>query len=582
MNLKKIGLEHLITNPLERLKNNHFLFLVFLSILVLPYLVWLGLGEDSFVLIHDNLDSEFVYLKFLLESGELFSLSSDASIEQVMNGIQRNAFRSGYNITFLIYSFLPPIYSYITHHMLVHLIGFIGMYLVLERYVVEKKQQWISVVVAFLFALVPFYHTQYGISISGQPLLLFAFLNLLHDKNRQVSWLIIVLFPFFSFLAVTLPFFLPFLIAIGLIHYQKHQRVNYPFAFSILFFIFFSIIAEYPLVKSTISESNFISHRQEWNSFKLRGFGPSLRNSINILKTNLLNTQYHAGAMSTIPVLLVLSLVVFMRKKLRDSSFYTVICLGLILIWLFINEWIRFYFQDDFSLLKTFNTERFYFLAPFLWLVLFASLLSSLDFKNTLVKLFIIVAVGFQLISTLIKNDELVQNTKILLGRKINLPTFKQYYAADLFHQLNKNIGKPQNEYKIVSVGLFPNIAQFNGFSTLDSYQNNYSLSFKKDFRKVIAPELRKNEQLRKYFDYWGSRCYTFSAELGQNYLFSKKSSKRIKNFEIKTENLAELGCDYIISAVPIENYSAIGLTFKRSFESEASFWRIHLYQINN
>lgn len=48
----------------------------------------------------------------------------------------------------------------------------------------------------------------------------------------------------------------------------------------------------------------------------------------------------------------------------------------------------------------------------------------------------------------------------------------KQYYAVDLFRQIQTYIGKPQRSYRAASIGLHPSIAQYNGFYALDTYNN--------------------------------------------------------------------------------------------------------------
>ena len=70
--------------------------------MLIPYIFWFILGENSFVLIHDSLDSEFVYIKLLLESNDLFGFNFDSELPTVMNGLNRSFFRSGFNFAFII------------------------------------------------------------------------------------------------------------------------------------------------------------------------------------------------------------------------------------------------------------------------------------------------------------------------------------------------------------------------------------------------------------------------------------------------------------------------------------------------
>ena len=124
-------------------------FRICLGLLLIPYIAWYILSDNSYVLTHDNLDSEFVYIKLLLNSGNLLGFDLKGEIPQVMNGIDRTLFRSGFNITFLIFAALPPIYAYITHHLIVHLIGFLGMFLLLRRHFIKDKG-WLNTIVHYL------------------------------------------------------------------------------------------------------------------------------------------------------------------------------------------------------------------------------------------------------------------------------------------------------------------------------------------------------------------------------------------------------------------------------------------------
>ena len=133
-----------------------------------------------------------------------------------------------------------------------------------------------------------------------------------------------------------------------------------------------------------------------------------------------------------------------------------------------------------------------------------------------------------------------------------------------------------------MSLGIYPSIAQFNGFHTLDSYQNNYPLSYKKRFRRVIGPELEKNVEIKEYFDAWGNRCYLFSAELKNScYLnCTKDYNAKVKKLDINTGVLKEMGCAYIFSAVLIENAADINLKLDKTFENNISHLKIHLYKL--
>jgi len=231
--------------------------------------------------------------------------------------------------------------------------------------------------------------------------------------------------------------------------------------------------------------------------------------------------------------------------------------------------------------LHAFNGTRFYFLLPLLWMLLLAVSVQELQRKRwglfagwTLLIIQAIVLLKF--------NTEYANNVKLLAHRQVYEPSFKRFFAQDLFMQMDQYIGKPKQSYRVVSVGMFPAVPQFNGFYTLDSYQNNYPLSYKLQFRKIIAKELDKDEFLKNYFDGWGNRCYIFSSELGQNAMCFSGAHIVLHNLQLDTKQLRAMGCRYVISAVLIENSGDNGLTLEKEFYSRDSFWHIYLYSLQD
>jgi hypothetical protein len=175
----------------------------------------------------------------------------------------------------------------------------------------------------------------------------------------------------------------------------------------------------------------------------------------------------------------------------------------------------------------------------------------------------ILILIGF--------NEEITHNKK---------PTFKEFYSESLFQEIKDHIDRPQEEYRVASIGLHPAIAQYNGFYTLDSYNNFYPLSYKHQFRQIIENELAKNKNIRIYFDEWGGRCYLFTDELGKHYMFKKGSKKELKNLDLNMDAFKGLGGTYIFSAIPINNAKENGLVLDRVFTKKGSVWKIHLYRV--
>ncbi|MEC2758104.1 DUF6044 family protein [Bacillus cereus] len=160
-----------------------------------------------------------------------------------------------------------------------------------------------------------------------------------------------------------------------------------------------------------------------------------------------------------------------------------------------------------------------------------------------------------------------------------NKPSVKEFFAEKQFKEIKEYIGLSVEQYRIANIGLHPAIAQYNGFYTLDTYNNFYPLSYKYEFRKIIEKELAKNKTIRTYFDEWGGRCYIFTDELGKHYMFKKNSKKHLKNVELNIDHFKKMGGRYIFSAVPIENAVKNNLSIEKIFISKTSAWKIYLYK---
>src|SRR5699024_6198214 len=161
-----------------------------------------------------------------------------------------------------------------------------------------------------------------------------------------------------------------------------------------------------------------------------------------------------------------------------------------------------------------------------------------------------------------------------------NMLTYNEFYSVELFDEIKDYIGKDPASYRIVNIALHPAIAQYNGFYTLDTYNNSFPLEYKHDFKKIIAPELEKSPKLENYFDTWGGRLYMFSSELGKHYRFYKTSNKTIEEYRIDTDAFEDVGGDYVLSALRMGNGAGAGLELANTFGDGPSPWRFYLCSI--
>jgi len=582
------------------LSENKLILISLTFIFMYLFVMYHGL-DNSCVLIHDNLDSNVANFK-LLAMSDVPYLSFNGTIKNVFNGLPASSVSSGFSFGVLFYLFLNPIIAYILNEIIMRVVAFFGMYLLLKKYILpdEEGLPVIAVGVALCFAMLPFWPSGF-LSITGQPLLLYAFLNIIKKNSVWYDWLIIVVFSFYSSLVLA-GFAICLMLLIILIYNSVRKRkINWPGLIALAILSILYLISNYKLIYVFFFDSSFVSHRSEWGSASLTLGHAFVLSAFKSVK-NFLGGQYHAASLHTWFVGLSIVIAMFClykRKKYNNLLFTLILSAGLIS--LFYGFWgmiVRI--LPDNVFIRGFQWDRIHYLHPLLWYLVFGLSLSII-LKTIKYKKFSLYLVGFLLVFQLgynicnaspvrmslinnLRHNALVNDLRQKLMHKTHpihkQLTFGEFYSCALFDDIKEYIGKPLESYRVVSIGIHPSIALYNGFYTLDAYISNYPLEYKHKFRKIIEKELSKNKGFRKYFDNWGSRCYVFVDELGRNYQVRKDDNIKIRNLELSTKALKDMGGEYILSAAEITNYKDNNLKFLRSFEDDKSQWKIYLYEV--
>jgi hypothetical protein len=554
---------------LFRNKENIYILLALLiiSVYLSPLFI---LGEDAHIRVHDNLDSNIAWYKVLARSGELFG-GFNATIPQIINGLPRNAFGSEFSGIVWLYALFPTMVAYGISQAITRFVAFLGMYILLrDHFLVESKDSLIRVGVALAFSLTPFWPSGM-LSTLGMPLALWSFLNIRKGIKTWKNILVLTLLPFYS--SIVLGFFF-FLTAIGFLWVRdllKKKSWNLRFLFALIYMTTIYLLVEYRLVYSFLFTKE-LNSRDEYFHAEL-----PLWRVIRLTYKNFVLGHTHVMTVHTmiiLPVLFFALFIIIINKKWKEEwlfifLFFLNFGLSLWYAFWFYEGWLpltrRFHFMD------TFNFARFHFLRPLIIYVSFGLGLKILwNLGRTWKPAVQLLLIG-QIFILFGYNDELVYKKK---------PTVKQFYAENQFHEIKEYINKPVEEYRVASIGLHPAIAQYNGFYTLDTYNNFYPLKYKHEFRKIIEKELDKNKKIRKYFDKWGGRCYFFTDELGKRYMYKKKSKKKLKSINLNLEPFKQMGGQYLFSGVPILNAKDNGLILEKIFVSKNSAWKIYLYKV--
>jgi hypothetical protein len=568
------------------------LAVVFILLAWAPYLVR---GPNTHVKIFDNLDCHIAHTKVLAQSGKAFSLNPNTKLDNFLNGIHLSGVDSGFNVLTWLFMIFPPFTAYALNDLLVRLVAILGMVLLLRKYFIKphkEEHHWIIFGSALCFALLPFYPAG-GISIAGIPLLLYSFLNIRGHEGKLTDFLIIFIFPFYSKLALAGVFIAIGLFIIFVIDWVRNRKMNLLYLGGLALLTLTYGFTQFHLIYSFLSPG-FVSYREEISTTGVPTAKALKYTFDNFVfdRVNIVGAQ-HMFVIAAAALALVVSIV----KKTNARLLKGLIAAALLtsFMWGF-KYWTGIIpVREKFQLLNAFDFSRFYWLNPFLWYLIFALallIISKIKPGKILVSIFIIGQVLYMFMNY---NWEI----RYLLGIKTSFAgsartyslTYKEFYSEALFEEINQYINKPKADYRVISLGIPPGISQYNGFYTLDIYTDVYTLEYKHQFRKIIEKELAKSKRLKRVFDENAKRCYLFVSDLygargGTGMVFSRgitgTESRRfkIKNMELNTAALKEMGGEYIFSAVEILNYKENNLEFERVFKHSESPWRIYLYKV--
>ena len=137
-----------------------------------PFLFW---GQDSFIITNDNLNAELLYAHLMSLTDNIFNLNQEAVLQNMGEGMKLKYFHSPFIIVKLFFLLFDSFDAYIINSITVRFIGFIGLSILIRDYF-PIKSKLIHNIICLSFAILPLY-TIFGLSILGQPLLLWAFLN---------------------------------------------------------------------------------------------------------------------------------------------------------------------------------------------------------------------------------------------------------------------------------------------------------------------------------------------------------------------------------------------------------------------
>lgn len=490
-----------------------------------PYLI---LGKDTFITPpFDSLDM----LPLVRIPNYLF-LPNNAVIPYMMGGVPRYIFYTELYYITILFSYLDPFWAWAINSIFISLIGFFGTYLMFSRYgndflcklnlpaVNTQILSIISGIVAIYYALIP--HWPWGgLSTSGIPLVVWAFINLIKNNNTILSWFIIVFYPFFSSFIYNGIFFIICLFAVLVIYQIIRKKFIPSINIAILLLIIISLITQYRVLLVELIDK-LPTQRMDFMSGQVREhltLWQHIKETILIFWENKFN--YFTNNVNTFPrtdgqFIMIISFVVLIFLIINKKWDMIKILLVVLLVpYIFltittnpaiIKTPIALFFP---SLKKTISSIsiRFINLSPFTFSFFYFLLLITIYIITKNLNIIVIILILNTIYQFLFISDAPKTNNSFANNYIYNLkPSYKNYFDENLFSAIKQYIfTKYQlapHQYKVLSIVyndecFFPCIAQYNLFHTIDGYAPYIPYDIYKNFDILKLYYLKEDKKIR-------------------------------------------------------------------------------------
>ncbi len=543
-------------------------------------------SHTNYVRQHDEFDGNFSSRHLLVKSGQFFETNPTATVMGSMNGLPRAVFVRFTEPVALLMYFFGSLTGYAISFVLIRLVAFLGIFLIGRDFLKFNKQQYgILFLVALCFACLP-YNTSYCLSICGTPLAFWAFLNIITKNKIKVSLLTLFLYALSSnFILVGFHVCVVFF-CIACWYSIKSKKINWLPFIAIMVLGVSYVLSDYMLFYNHLFNSSYQSSRLGFDkelSLNLKGvIGVSFLNFF----TGEYNSAHYFGYLF-IPFILYF-LYTYYKYKSEDAKkgllFFTTLIFCAMASAIF--DWEKMSgFYNVFSFAKVFNLKRFISLVPGLFFcVALISVLTVTNMKSKVASASVILVLI--LCFTLEWRGNMARVLSSFDCKGITIKgdsphTFDEFFNTQLYKDIKKEIGNDTTS-NVVNFGLLPSACKYAGIKVLDDYQGDYPLSYKLEFRKVIAGELNKSEALKDLFDNWGSKCYLWSSNSFENKLSTIKGFALEPSLNIDTKQLLKLNCKYILSSIIIGNSKELGLNPQKVFVSRVNNQAVILYKITS
>lgn len=377
------------------INNKQILFIVGLLLLLLYLLPFTFFGKNLAVPVYDNLDSTVVWMKILVNSGKIFA-ASDAIIPNMMSGLPRISYGSEFNIPLWFYYFFNDFTAYFLNEIIIHVVAYIGMFLLLQNYFIPHRspnRSFLIFLISISFSVIPFWSSG-GLSVASQPLVLYVLLNIKSNKDTFYDWLILFIIPFYSSFIVSYIFFITVVFLFLFYEIVIKHNFNKKVLFALLFMLSLYIFKEYRLFNYFFFDQPFLSHRSEFD-YRVSTFNDSIMRSTYIFLFGYIEHNINLNKYIILTVIYTM-FVTFIPKSLnkKDSVFFIFI---FTLILLFADKLLIFKIWNTPYLIDMYALKGYF--SIFLLSIIIFSFLHFIFSKEKFISIILISQVTISLIA---------------------------------------------------------------------------------------------------------------------------------------------------------------------------------------
>lgn len=573
----------------ESIKKRWHWLLVFLFLAV-EAVALLLLGDNIYASAHDNLELHVLDYHLLRENRLFFAHGVQLPI---LNGVSRDYFFSEFHIYSVLFMLFPSCYAYILGLVLKTVIAVFSVWL-LARDILKDSYEKYEPLVAFTglaYGLLPLY-PMFAIGFTSVPYLLWILRRICTDRKKRY-FLLLFTYPFFSYFTFFGMFILGYMVLAAICFAVKRSKNALKMIGSVVVLAAGYAAFEYRLFYTMLfSGTETIRDTMIFESFSADEF---FRAIAEVFCEGIFHAESVHGYFVMPVVLLFLAVELLHSIKERKGKEFLknpvlpvllVIMFNCLVYGLYYLEPVRNLVELLLPPAKGLQFNRTVYFNPFLWYTALFAVLKQLYDKGliTLSNVIALAAVAVVLLSNTKYND-LFQTAfnhtyRLMKQEESNNLSYREFYSTALFEEIKADID--YDGEKSVAYGMDPGILSYNGIFTLDGVLSYYPLSYKAQFRKIIAPAIDRegNEAARAYFDDWGARAYLVSGS-------GESVSQALRSYEVTDKSLyidigafRELGGRYIFSRIELDNAKELGISQAGVYFHERLPYTIYLYEV--